>query len=119
MTELRWVLLFLFFATMTLKEYRAAYGVKYAKIAALCGCTTARIIQIANDYPHGGKPSLELALLIEAATDGHVDHENWYPSMTSEERLRDAAVEFKAALQSVLTEHLGDGTPIQFKIDVQ
>jgi hypothetical protein len=119
MEGLRCSISFLFSIAMTLKEYKDIYGVRYTKIAALCRCSVARIIQIANDYPRGGKPSLELALLIEATTDGHVSHKNWYPEMTSEERLKDAAIEFKAALQVVLTEQLGEETPVQFKIDVQ
>jgi hypothetical protein len=119
MVELLYVILFLFSAIMKLKEYKSTFGVRYTKIAALCGCSAARIAQIASGSPRGGKPSLELAFLIEAATDGHVSHENWYSSMTSEERLKDAAVEFKSALQAVLTDHLGKGTAVQFKIDVQ
>jgi hypothetical protein len=64
---------------MTLKRYREQFGVSYKAIAALCRCSAARIIQIANSYDRGGKPSFDLAVLIEKATGGHVSRENWYP----------------------------------------
>jgi hypothetical protein len=61
---------------MTIKEYLAEKEMTYAALAALCGCSAPRLVQIAVD---GKRPSWELTLRIEKATKGWVGRENWYP----------------------------------------
>jgi DNA-binding transcriptional regulator YdaS (Cro superfamily) len=61
---------------MTLFEYRRVYGISYARIGKWCGVSPASISQIAAGIQ---KPTFDLALKIEHATDGRVLRDNWYP----------------------------------------
>lgn len=65
---------------MTLSDYQKQFGVSYSHIARHCGCTQSAISQIANGSL---KPSYNLAILIETATNGHVSRENWFPNKAS------------------------------------
>jgi hypothetical protein len=63
---------------MTLTEYRIRSGINLKKLAELSDCSYTFLKEIARGAK---KPSLELALKIEKATDGLVGHENWYQSL--------------------------------------
>ena len=66
---------------MTLEQYRKSTGVSYTYIAGKCDCSITMISETAAGR---NTPSFELALKIEAATNGQVSRENWYPSRPPE-----------------------------------
>jgi transcriptional regulator with XRE-family HTH domain len=62
--------------TVTLAEYRRAYGVSYAYIARIAGVTPQAI----SAYARGEtRPSWEVAGRIERATRGKVERVQWFP----------------------------------------
>jgi len=60
---------------MKLPEYKDKFKVLYKDIARQCGCTPEMISLIATEQK---RPSFELAIKIEEATNRWVSHENWY-----------------------------------------
>lgn len=61
---------------MTLTEYRESFGVSFAFIARACGVSSNAIGQVSSGKL---KPSFDLAVKIENATQGRVARDNWYP----------------------------------------
>jgi hypothetical protein len=61
---------------MTLAEYKAQFGVSYRHISRVCDCHPKYMERIGRGEI---KPSFDLAVKIEHATNGHVPRDNWYP----------------------------------------
>jgi hypothetical protein len=64
---------------MDLASYRKAFGVSYAHIAKLAGCSAYTVIAIAG---RRRRPGWHLAGKIESATNGHVPRSLWFEGAT-------------------------------------